>query len=749
MSKKLVSVDNLISLFSQEENRFSDNLEGNISKIKSELKLNISKSNKDEASLFSAEDVKNIHESGSIDLLAKLGSYFSEESSNNSFDNYTKSRSSAPTAVSKNSNFVNVNMNEGFRGFRDVSETVGSFSEESFAPSNIGKMRADMFSYNLRASVQDDYNRELWRLRMVSPGEKGVTYTVPKLTVRREQRVGVDYTTSIYDRQRNVWDAVQDPTILEGDFLSLYPVLPASGTATTYFPTNTYGRRNVDVLGTEVTTGPLLAKDASGNAASVNFLALARTNIPGQITGIEGYDSISPGAALSKLYFAGNVTVGSTPTAMVFSINTLGMHRSSYNQAQEGSSKEATLDFSDTEIRIKLPTIKNITNNTSVDVAAFTASGLEEAEVVLGINATSTLNLESGMLLAPVVTTVKVKKLVIPSNVIGTPPKVITAVGQASAGAQTLAWTSLNEMFVIDNYQSFELASRATNNSHRENGLIIEDRKTRMNYYVLPRTPLCIASEASGNSDVSETLPIATASELVRIRRNNDGVKQMFELSDHFSRVIGSVSEGSVNGMRYPSAVSSDIIAPYYYRDEFDVLGNYSNIQSANRDNDVSGALISYLKIIATDMVRNSHYTSTLKQQFPGEKPRVVLATDPTTASYLVRSGDVRLFGDFLDVVVVSTDVKAHYGRIMMSLARENRADGDLYSSGECVVAPDFISVITPATDGGSRGAYAKLSKVQPAYVFVPVLPVLCDITIVNLSEALAQSSVVKTEEQV
>lgn len=742
------SITKLTSLFSSEEaSSFqSKDLVGNFNLMSSKIKASVGKTDpstaRPDVNSFTAEEVKELTSSNSVALASVIAGYVSAESQGNGYSTYATSRTTGKTLIGESQS--NINMSEGFRGFRDNSDSVANFSQESFAPTNIGNMRKEFFEFNMRSAQQDEYNKEFWRLRMVAPGEHGVTYVVPKLTVRRERRMSDDATQSIYDRQRNVWDAVQDPSILEGDYLSLSPVRVTTGANSGYYPTLTYGTRVVDVLGTQTTTGPLLAKGADGNANYFNYLSLCRTGLAGAVAGMEGYDSIAPGAALSMLYFAsGNAD------ANVFGIKTLGLHRSNFNQSSEGSSKEANLMFRDAEIRVKISSLMNVSTGTPVAVAAFTAAALAGAEAVFTISADAVLNLESGMLTAPTVTSVKLVRIVIPSNVSGAAPTIVKSGADATtAGADVVtAYNLLVASFSVSTYKAFEIATRATNNSHRENGLIIEDRKTKMNFYVLPRTPFSIQSEITGQAGTT-SLPIATASEVVRIRRNNDGVLQMFELSDHYARVIGSVADFPANGMRYPSALSSDLVYPYYMVDEFNVLDVYTNVQSANRDSDVSGALISYLKAIASIMIRDSHYGSTLSQKHPGEKPRVIIGTDPVTASYLVRSGDIRLFGDHIDVEVVSTDVKKHYGKIFMTLARKDRADGDFFSSGECIVAPDFVSTISPANDSSSRNAHFTTNKVQPAYVFVPILPILCDITILGLIDALSNPSVIQTEEQ-
>lgn len=641
---------------------------------------------------------------------------------------------------------INVNMANGFNGFRDTTSTVlNSISAEGFARDYQDVFSKSFLDYNINAAQQDEYNREFWRLRMVEAGQNGVSYSIPKLTVFRQGRMKADGSGNFYDNMRNVWDAVQNPAILEGDYIDLVPVRPeAAGAVQNMFAS--YGIKDVNLFGVDVQTAPMIAKDGS-EVASFNFLEICRSNIAGVVAGFEGIDTIAPGAELTGLFFK-HVTVvggGNPDVVRVFKLNTQGFPRTSYQATREGSSQEAKLEFRDAEIKVRLNTIMDL--DTSVLFPTMGGNGLDKAEVVVSVKVASTINLENGVIDAPNMTSARILRLLLPQSDGSTLSYNSSTISTSTTAAQA-AWATLTDLFTVDNYDAFEIKPRATNYSHREEGLIVHMVYRNYNMYVTPRSPLTIQSESSGTAQTKEP-PIKEAYEIARIRRNNDGVTQMLGYAEYLRRSVGSIADFDANGSRNITAMGSDLVRPYYMEDRFDVVEAYTSVQSSTKHLDVAGALTTYLEIQALKAIRDSHYTGTLQQLHPGEKVRMIIGTDPLTANYIIRRGDSRVFGEKIEVEVVTTDVQAHYGKILMTMARANRADGDLLSSGELVVAPDFVASINPTSDGGGKSAHYASHRIQPAYTFVPVLPILVDITVENLVQAITLASVIKTKETV
>lgn len=630
-----------------------------------------------------------------------------------------------------------VNLGGGFGGYRNNNANImDSASNESFARSNQSEFVKSLLDYNISAAQQDEYNREFWRLRMIQANQNGVTYSIPKLGVYRQNRLSNTGSSNYYEGLGNVWDAVQDPEILEGDFIDMVPVCPtAAANPTRRGEFDIFKETDTSVLGVDVKTAPLLAKDA-GNARAFNYISLSRTNIGGLEAAMEGIDTIAPGSSLAAVFFKTDIDVGGTPTETRLKVDTSGFPRAQYQDSSEGSAKESTLTFRDSEIKLPIATLAAYGG---VAIDTFAIPELADANVVITMDVTSTLNNESGQLSAPSVNSVKVLRIVAPASGGGvTTYKADEAIGVA--GVQT-AMDLLKAIFTTTNYHSFMIKARATNHSHREEGLIVHKLNRNYNVYAMPRSPITIQTESTGRADV-DPAPIKEAAEVARIRRNNDGVKEVLSFCDYLYRAIGSIVE---EGSRPFIGMASDLIRPYYFKDTFNVYDNLTSVQSAQKVDDIAGALTTYLELQIHTAIRESHYQGTLGQMYPGEKPRVIIGTDPVTANYIIRRGDSRLFGDNVDVKVVTTDVKDHYNRVVMTLSRSNRGDGDFLSSGECVSAPDFVADINPAASGGAKMAHIRSHRINPAYTFVPVLPIVVDIQVDDLLKAATLAGVVNT----
>ena len=160
------------------------------------------------------------------------------------------------------------------------------------------------------------------------------------------------------------------------------------------------------------------------------------------------------------------------------------------------------------------------------------------------------------------------------------------------------------------------------------------------------------------------------------------------------------------------------------------------NTSSANRLQDVQAAIVNKIRFGIASAYTESRYQPALDSinGTAGERPKVVIGTDPTVASYIMVNGDPRILGlGFETQVVVTYDVRMR-GKIAATFVRSNVSDIDILSFGNLAYIPELVT----QAQLNFQGSTTNVTQVQNRNLHVVFLPILVWIEVEGLEQAVS-----------
>ncbi len=673
-------------------------------------------------------------------------------------------------ATKGHTNFSTRPTNENMKVVMPTTKTSSDHrlvpATEAFNESELRATLPTVAVFNTLAARQGEFCEAFYPTVVVSPDMAGLDVTVRLSMVYNEVRHSLAGTPTNFNRRNLLMGAI-DPTILADRSNQIIPMLVTTGTyanseyfVTTLSDGKPVPSQNVSLDDSSMQSGINPATGAAVTATiptaplkfgiDMNLLGLSQNGdirVQGQL---DSTDSLDPRVNLQTLYLQVGTAVGSLGTGLnadslaLLKLDVSRHPRNQWIKSQEGNSRELNLSFRTSTLMINANTIDYLTG-----VSASAANGVLNAyftanpnnTILLGMNVGGYGNVEYGTIQATGSTPIV-------EAVYQTVNGVTTDITN-NAGVLAAAQSALGTMILT----GFDVFATRSNLNRRTRGLLLESVEYTERYIIPLQAPLTIPSPVGSNHDASDLNMLINAA---RIRNDNYGVTALLQYSStlsslaNMSVVYSSVYESgdTLNGTLgatapvYGQTVPFEIegmgrylVQPFYFSGTLDVAARLNTMYAQDRMADVRAVFVNYLQELSYRMYRDSAYQPALDAETncSGERPIVLIGTDAVISKYLYQVGDTRTLGIQLDSkVVVSLDSRV-FGQIFMTLTRERQTDADPLCFGQFPWIPELASTVQVTRNG----ATIKESMVQPRALHVNNLPILAQITVVNLQQAV------------
>jgi hypothetical protein len=562
-------------------------------------------------------------------------------------------------------------------------------------------------AYNMQAARQDEFGEALYPTVTVTPDQVGYTVSVHLVQVYNEVR---RLATGALDqfRRRNIIHALRDPSILQNDLTKIVPI-HAVGSAANFVSSTLLTPRTV-LLGDEsLTTSALaFAKKFSllGISQSASLLATGQQ---------DSTDAIDTAVRLGAVYMHLFDANGANPDINeIIKFTTADLPLATFNHAVQGNYRLMQLNFTTSSLKIDADT-KLVTGASSV-ILAGVASG--NYTVRLGVTINGSVNMETAdtELLTGAVSVVSVTD----------EDGVKYAPTDSAVSAIVAAFSSAVLV-------GFDLDARRTNTNRRQRGQLLDVTVFNQTYAVPLLAPITVPRPLGqgDNTDASDLAALITAT---RIRTSNAAVTELLRARDLLQAYVNN--NDAIGDSPEILGVARFLVDPFFELISVDVADITNSIKSAEKDQDIQGALVSIIRSLVYRMYRDSGYKAAADALNGGvaQTPTVIIATDPVLSRYLNITGDPRLLGDHFNVKVVSTlDIRVT-GKIFVTFGTsEGAASGvpNPLQFGNMAWKPE-LTLVLPLH---RNGANSKELTVQPSFLHITNLPVLGVLEVSGLAE--------------
>ena len=561
--------------------------------------------------------------------------------------------------------------------------------------------------FNVAAARQDELGEAFYPTVVVTPDQSGVALSIRKIQVYHEVRHDQSGRPTDFGRQ-NLLDAVYEPSILSEPMTAAIPVF-VTGNAENNdkFCPDVPPYAAPAVNGVAFNTAPLKP------AIDINLLSLSQN--PGVTpTGqFDSFDSLDHRLSLKALY----LKVDNGTDVSIIRLDTMNLPRTNYLKSNEGLDREVQLNFSNDDFTLEGIT-KDITGVNAAALTYLTTGGRNNWFVRLKIAGSGRGFLNFGTV------SFNPQQVVIDSvwNNLGANNH-----AQITNPADIAALkTALGSLSIV----GYELEAARANLNRRTMGLLIDT----VEYNEIHTVPL--GSPITANTPVTQTktsTDITAPITCARIRNSNNAVIKLQQYASQLSAL--KLSYDRRTPVPNIQGIARHVLRPYYKKDIFDAVNTVNSIKSQDRSIDLSAALINRIRDLVYYMIRDSGYQIALDSEtnHTGEKPIVLIGTDPVIQKYLIVPGDDRLASIGYESRVVTSMNKNMFGKIYVTVTRASQKGADPLSFGFMAWMPE-LAATTQVTRNGSTTIE---NTVQPRAIHVNTLPLLIEMEVTNLQQAI------------
>lgn len=593
-------------------------------------------------------------------------------------------------------------------------------SMEAYDDRELRQLLPFSIAFNIQAARQNEFSEAFYPTVVISPDQAGLDIVVFRNMVFNE--IKHDLTGRAVDfHRRNVVDAVVDPSILSQESTLVVPVYITGNTENNAYFAAGFTAGTVTVDGYNVQTAPL----AFGK--KLDILGLATT--PNIANGTQdATDALDHRLALKNVYLS--VTGGGgTPATDKFKVDVLRLFGSNFQRAQEGADRQMNLNFNTVDVALTSVTkdIAGAAGGTNGALGYLAAGGRDKWVIRLSLGAAGTANLQEGniMVTAAPVSIDTVWDLTTGEAV------------EVTGSALTALKADLTAMSLI----GFDVYATRSNVNRRQRGLLADNYGINERHLIPLGAPISALSPVTSNRSTADLNSLIN---IARIRNDNNAVTQLLD----YAGLLSSINFNAYVGGQVPmiEGVGRHLLKKCFYESlQFDVEAEVNSIKSHERADDVSAAIINKIRDSIYRAYRDTNYQAALDALTggTGEKPTVVIGTDPVIMRHLIVPGDTRLAGIGFDTKVVSSVDKRVTGKVFVTFVRPNQTGPDPLSFGFFAWMPELASAVPVSRNGGTN----QEAMVQPRTRHINTLPILIEIDVENLSAAVTDKTSILYEE--
>lgn len=581
---------------------------------------------------------------------------------------------------------------------------------ESFDDRELRELLPFSVVFNAFSIRQSEFSETLFRTVVLSPDQPGVTVQVPRSLVFNEVKHELTGQASQW-YMRNVLDAVMDPTVLAtSNSLEIVPVVTGVNTAA-FVDAAIIAPAPVPTVGGSVSSAPLVL------GTDLDLLALSATpNLNGGVQ--DSTDALDHLLGLKNVFLSVTSTGVGAATSII-KIETQHRTGAHFLKSSEGTDTQMTLSFQLNDI--------NVTNATK-DIAgagAAALSGVANNIVVrLSTNISGTAMLQTGNVL------------------VHATPVIIESAWDISSGEAVAlapaALVTLKAGFAAMTVIGWDPRAYRSNINRRLRGILVDTRTHSESILVPMGSPVTMLSAVTSEKAANNIESVVST---VRYTNDSNAVGQLLA----YAAVLKSVGTESYAGGKVPGIFGAGrwlLKRGFYEYIEIDVQAEINNLTSTDRQGDVAAVIVNRAREVVYRAARETNYQAALDAYsgVVGAKPQLVFATDTNTVNHLFINGDSRLGGvGYENYKVVSSPDNRMKGKLFMTFVIPDAQGIHPLSFGNFLWMPELAATVPTSRNG----TVINEATVHPRCIHICNLPILIEIDIVNLAEALTTKSTI------
>lgn len=575
---------------------------------------------------------------------------------------------------------------------------------ESFDSAIAANHFEESVGYNMLAARQDEFGEAFFKTMVVGPDQAYFVATAERLSVFPGAQHKLDGKPAQFAK-RNILEGFRDATLLVNEATDLVPVVDASNTA--YFVASNVVPHVTRVIeGNNVTTGALVTGKPIDLIGISSHPALIAAGLMNQ------NDSVDPRVELSKIY----VQVSDGTNTDVLELDAKFQPNRAFIKTGYGAGNRSTLNFKSAAF-VQSTATKDVSNNSAAQVFA----GLGNDRVFLEAQMFGDINLETGEV-----------------ELTG---KVTAARRIDVDGAQVALGGMASLTFTVIGYK---LSARRTNANRRSVGQLLDRDVFQEAYEIGLLAPISAQKPVAPYADAGSVVQQLVTATHVRV--SNAAVTTLLNFAESLAAYATVVSTGALTADIYSGAglegLARFYVTPYYKKITVNLTNVIANISTKDKLKDVQGFFTSLIQEAAAAALQKSGYLPALRSVSGNQsaKPTLLVGTDQYLPAFMLLQGDDRTAGIALDHKLVSTPDTRMYGKIFLTFGTS--ADGyQPLNFGNMLWRPELVSEIPVNRNGGTVNE----TMVQPAFRHIVNLPILVEIEVDGLAEAIAQRLIVNT----
>lgn len=583
-------------------------------------------------------------------------------------------------------------------------------SLEAFDARNLEELRTFNVMFAFNAAIQDEFSEAFFRTITLSPDTTGLEVSIRRTMVQREVRHPI--TGELADwPQKNLLDALTDQSILINEATRVYPrVIVGNAESEKHFVDKTI-IAPYDKLangGAKIKTAPLKA------GARINLIGAGTNDLTnGQH---DQTDSLDHAVKIEAMYFRVQTAGGTS----IVKFNTGMFAQNTFMKSFEGRDRRIALDFPVKDLVLTAETKDALTNAPATALAFLGAAPYENVQLKLETHVTGQGNIQFGFIEVNASTTA-----------VGS-ARIVNGQHDYETITDEATLEDIRSKFLKIEFLGYDVKAYFANMNRRYLGVLIDSVEERVRYIVPLSPPISVQTPITGTSTATD---MAGPMNAQRITNSLNAVTKILEVRDTLREVVGQIGYGSpTDEAPAIEGFGRVMVRPYLFDEVLNIADTVQSTSSANRLQDVQAAIVNKIRYAVTSAYTESRYQPALDaiNGTAGERPKVVIGTDPTIASYIMVNGDPRILGlGFETQVVVSYDYRMR-GKIVASFVRSNVSDADVLSFGNFAYIPELVV----QAQLNFNGSTTNVTSIQNRNLHVVFLPVMVYIEIEGLSTA-------------
>lgn len=577
--------------------------------------------------------------------------------------------------------------------------------------------------FNVQAARQNEFGESFYPTVVVTPDQAAIDVSVRRTMVFNEVRHEITGKPLEFYR-RNLIEGVIDHTLLTENSTDAVPVwVPANAANNAKFLTDV-AVTNKTVGKDSVPTRPLKP------GIQIDLLGLSQ-NPSVQATGqLDNTDTLDQRLGLGKVYLRVEsldpVTPADPHVISYIPFDTKDLPRALFHKSTEGYDREMMLNFVSDSLPLHGAT-KDVADAAAPALAYFATPTYENHILRLAVTVTGQANLETG--------NVNVNPVPVSIASIVQRNPVDNSVTEITGGA----FDTLAAQIVGITLVGYDLVATRSNLNRRTRGLQVTTVEQNERFTIPLGAPItCPNPVTNTRTSTDMAAPITAA----RIRNDNNAVTKLLRYADALA--AHKLSQSYLVPTPNIEGIGRHVIKAYYEELELDLLDVVASIKSTERADDVSAAIVNKVREMAYRAYRDSAYQPALDAATggTGEKPKLLIGTDPVLMRHIFVPGDTRTGSIAFDHKVVSTYDLRMKDKIVMVFRREGLAGPDPLDFGFMAWMPELATNVQVTRNG----AVVTETMVQPRSIHINTCPIMMVIKVKNLGLAVADQLPIRME---